>query len=98
MNKNINANVEYRKKLSDAKGKRMLQKVKINYSQAIIESLNEGNNELLLDLLDDLGVTEDYLFKCLSGKIDENITFYDQTISSISEKKKYIKEKPKKIK
>lgn len=95
MNKDINYGIEYKKRLANEKGKKMLRQVKINYSKEILELLKNSDDNMLFGILDDLGVTKDYLFKCLSLEIDENITFYDQTINSIVKRKKYSNKKSK---
>lgn len=95
MNKDINYGIEYKKRLDNEKGKKMLRQVKINYSKEILELLKNSDDNMLFGILDDLGVTKDYLFKCLSLEIDENITFYDQTINSIVKRKKYSNKKSK---
>lgn len=95
MNKDINYGIEYKKRLDNEKGKKMLRQVKINYSKEILELLKNSDDNMLFGILDDLGVTKDYLFKCLSLEIDENITFYDQTINSIVKRKKYNNKKSK---
>ncbi len=95
MNKDINYGIEYKKRLDNEKGKKMLRQVKINYSKEILKLLKNSDDNMLFGILDDLGVTKDYLFKCLSLEIDENITFYDQTINSIVKRKKYSNKKSK---
>lgn len=95
MNKDINYGIEYKKRLANEKGKKMLRQVKINYSKEILELLKNSDDNMLFGILDDLGVTKDYLFKCLSLEIDENITFYDQAINSIVKRKKYRNKKSK---
>lgn len=95
MNKDINYGIEYKKRLANEKGRKMLRQVKINYSKEILELLKNSDDNMLFGILDDLGVTKDYLFKCLSLEIDENITFYDQTINSIVKRKKYSNKKSK---
>lgn len=95
MNKDINYGIEYKKRLDNEKGKKMLRQVKINYSKEILKLLKNSDDNMLFGILDDLGVTKDYLFKCLSLEIDENITFYDQTVNSIVKRKKYSNKKSK---
>lgn len=95
MNRDINYGIEYKKRLANEKGRKMLRQVKINYSKEILELLKNSDDNMLFGILDDLGVTKDYLFKCLSLEIDENITFYDQTINSIVKRKKYSNKKSK---
>ena len=76
MNKETNDKL----KLNDANGKLLLEKTYLHYSEKIIQELRK-NPSALPQLLDYLGVTEEYFSKILAGDKEENITFYDAALS-----------------
>lgn len=77
-----------KKQLKNAKGKRLLEKTKLEYSKEIITEL-EKNPSLLDKILTDLELTEIEFFSYISGEKNANITLYDQalTLTKIKPKK-----------
>lgn len=71
--------LERRQLLKNAKGKRLLKKVLLEYSYEIIEQLDK-NPEVISQVLEDLEIPEEQFFKVISGDEEENITIYDQTL------------------
>ena len=71
-----------RKKIKNAQGLRNLEQTRLAYSHEILANLAE-NPSLVDDLIEDLGITDSELFDNLSGATKGNITFYDQSLSSI---------------
>ena len=74
-----------RKKLRNAKGKRLYEKTILEYSREIILEL-ENAPSLLPDLLKELELDEDDFFSYISGNQQANITLYDQTLCLIRKK------------
>lgn len=75
-----------KRKLKNDNAKRLEEKLRLEYSKTILDELNK-DPKLLSDLLDDLDVLEDDLFASLSGQEARNISFYDQALKSVKEKK-----------
>ena len=81
------------KQLNNAKGKRLLERTKLEYSKEIILQLGKNPN-IVPELLNELEITQEDFFNYLSGKYNANITLYDQTLTTAKEKiKKIVKEK-----
>ena len=72
----------FTKQIKNAQGLRNLEQTKLAYSHEILANLSE--NPSLVDVLtEDLGISDTELFEKLSGTTQGNITFYDQSLSSI---------------
>ena len=84
-NKNNYNKIDIVKKLKNAEGKRMLTKIILEYSKEIITIL-EKNPEILIQVLDELELTEDDFLAYLSGDKKGNITLYDQTLCLVKNK------------
>lgn len=82
----MNDNVMLRKQLKNAEGKRQLAKTLLEYSKEIINELN-NNPESIIELLDELEISETEFFSYISGDVKGNISFYNQTLYLIKEKK-----------
>ena len=67
------------KQLKNAKGKRMLEKIILEYSKEIIDGL-VNNPDILFQVLDNLEITEEDFFSYLSGEKKGNIAVYDQAL------------------
>lgn len=65
--------------IKNIEGKRLIQQTKLVYSLAIIEELKK-NPELMNKVMLELGITKEEFCNALEGKIDQNITFYDQVL------------------
>lgn len=81
----MNNEIDIIKKLKNAEGKRLLEKNALEYSKEIILEL-EKHPELLIQILDELELTEEEFFAYLSGERKGNITLYDQTLCLVKEK------------
>lgn len=73
---------DFTKKIKNAQGLRNLEQVRLSYSHEILATLAE-NPSLVDALVEDLGITDVELFETLSGSVKGNITFYDQSLSSV---------------
>lgn len=73
---------DFTKKIKNAQGLRNLEQVRLSYSHEILATLAE-NPSLVDALVEDLGITDVELFETLSGLVKGNITFYDQSLSSV---------------
>lgn len=81
------------KQIKNAKGKRLLEKTKLEYSKEIILQI-EKNPTILPEILNELEITQEDFFNYLSGEYNTNITLYDQALLTTKEKnKKFIREK-----
>ena len=80
-NKNI-----IKKTLKNAEGKRLLEKTILNYSFEIIKEI-KNNPQIFNNILNELEVTDEEFMKYISGEEKNNISFYDQTLKLIKEKK-----------
>lgn len=74
------------KKLKNAQGKALLTKTQLEYSKLIIEKIQQ-NPELLDYLLESLEIQEEDFLAIISTDKKENITFYEQTLQLIKDKK-----------
>ena len=85
----MNNNINIMKQLKNAKGKRLLEKNILEYSKEIITNL-EREPKKLIEILDELEITEEDFFAYISGEKKANITLYDQTLSLVKTKTKNI--------
>ena len=85
----MNNNINIMKQLKNAKWKRLLEKNIIEYSKEIITNL-EREPKKLIEILDELEITEEDFFAYISGEKKANITLYDQTLSLVKTKTKNI--------
>ncbi len=79
-------NVIRKRKIRNETAKKLEKKLKLEYSKIILDEISQ-EPKLFYELLDDLDVLEQDLFDSLSGKNERNISFYDQALVSIKEKK-----------
>lgn len=78
------------KKLKNAKGKRLLEKILLEYSKEIIDIL-EQNPNVLIQILDELEITQEDFFAYISGEKEGNITLYDQALSLVRTRSRNVK-------
>ncbi len=72
----------FTKQIKNAQGLRNLEQTKLAYSHEILANLLDDPS--LVDVLtEDLGISDIELFEKLSGTTQGNITFYDQSLSSV---------------
>lgn len=72
----------FTKQIKNAQGLRNLEQTKLAYSYEILANLLDDPS--LVDVLtEDLGISDIELFEKLSGTTQGNITFYDQSLSSV---------------
>ena len=76
-------NVIRKRKIRNETAKKLEKKLKLEYSRIILDEISQ-EPKLFYELLDDL---EQDLFDSLSGKKERNISFYDQALVSVKEKK-----------
>ncbi len=79
-------NVIRKRKIRNETAKKLEKKLKLEYSRIILDEISQ-EPKLFYELLDDLDVLEQDLFDSLSGKKERNISFYDQALVSVKEKK-----------
>ena len=79
-------NVIRKRKIRNETAKKLEKKLKLKYSKTILDEISQ-DPKLFYELLDDLDVLEQDLFDSLSGKKERNISFYDQALTSVREKK-----------
>ena len=79
-------NVIRKRKIRNETAKKLEKKLKLEYSKTILDEISQ-NPKLFYELLDDLDVLEQDLFDSLSGKKERNISFYDQALTNVREKK-----------
>lgn len=72
----------FTKQIKNAQGLRNLEQTKLAYSHEILASLSEDPS-LVDALTEDLGISDIELFEKLGGSTQGNITFYDQSLSSV---------------
>lgn len=82
----MDENVIRRRKIKNETAKKLEKKLKLEYSKTILDEISQ-DPKLFYELLDDLDVLEQDLFDSLSGKKERNISFYDQALTSVMEKK-----------
>lgn len=81
---NINNDIYIKRQLKNAEGKRLLQKVILEYSKDIIDNLKQ-NPSILNDVLEELEISKSEFFEYLTCEKKGNITMYDQTLYLIKE-------------
>lgn len=79
--------INIKRKLKNAEGKRLLEKTILEYSKEIISEIKKDYS-LLLEITENLQIPEEELFKILSGDKKSNITYYDQALSIVKKKEK----------
>ena len=79
-------NVIRKRKIRNETAKKLEKKLKLEYSKIILDEISQ-EPKLFYELLDDLDVLEQDLFDSLSGKKESNLSFYDQALTSVREKK-----------
>lgn len=75
------------KKLKNAEGKRMLEKLRLEYSKEIIQELL-NDQTYFPELLNDIEETENNFLSYVSGDNPANITFYHETLVLLKQRKK----------
>lgn len=79
--------INIKRKLKNAEGKRLLEKTILEYSKEIISAIQKDYS-LLSEITENLQITEEELFKILSGDKKSNITYYDQALSIVKRREK----------
>ena len=83
--------INIKRKLENAEGKRLLEKTILEYSKEIISEIKKDYS-LLSEITESLQITEKELFRLLSGEEKGNIVYYDQVLSITKKKVKSNKE------
>lgn len=83
--------INIKRKLKNAEGKRLLEKTILEYSKEIISAIQKDYS-LLSQTTESLQITEEELFRLLSGEKNGNIIYYDQALSITKKKVKSNKE------
>ena len=79
--------INIKRKLKNAEGKRLLEKTILEYSKEIISAIQKDHS-LLTEITESLQITEEELFRLLSGEKNGNIIYYDQALSIAKKKVK----------
>ncbi len=79
--------INIKRKLKNAEGKRLLEKTILEYSKEIISAIQKDYS-LLSEITESLQITEKELFRLLSGEEKGNIVYYDQALSITKKKVK----------
>ena len=79
--------INIKRKLKNAEGKRILEKTILEYSKEIISAIQKDYS-LLSEITESLQITEEELFRLLSGEKNGNIVYYDQALSIAKKKVK----------
>lgn len=79
--------INIKSKLKNAEGKRLLEKTILEYSKEIISAIQKDYS-LLSEITESLQITEEELFRLLSGEKNGNIVYYDQALSIAKKKVK----------
>ena len=79
--------INIKRKLKNAEGKRLLEKTILEYSKEIISAIQKDYS-LLSEITENLQITEEELFRLLSGEKNGNIIYYDQALSIAKKKVK----------
>ena len=77
---------EVKKMMLNAKGKRLLNMTKLEYSMFIINELQK-KPELLEEILLDMEMTKEEFIEYISGERNGNISFYDSALEIVKMKK-----------
>lgn len=80
--------ISIKKEIMNAKGKRMINKVKLDYSITIINKI-QSNPELLEEIIVELEISKKDFIDYISGEKNANISFYDQALQTINRKRLY---------
>ena len=83
--------INIKRKLENAEGKRLLEKTILEYSKEIISEIKKDYS-LLSEITVSLQIPEEELFRLLSGEKNGNIIYYDQALSITKKKVKSNKE------
>ncbi len=83
--------INIKRKLENAEGKRLLEKTILEYSKEIISEIKKDYS-LLSEITESLQIPEEELFRLLSGEKNGNIIYYDQALSITKKKVKSNKE------
>ena len=83
--------INIKRKLKNAEGKRLLEKTILEYSKEIISAIQKDYS-LLSEITESLQIPEEELFRLLSGEKNGNIIYYDQALSITKKKVKSNKE------
>ena len=83
--------INIKRKLENAEGKRLLEKTILEYSKEIISEIKKDYS-LLSEITESLQIPEEELFRLLSGEKNGNIIYYDQALSIAKKKVKSNKE------
>lgn len=81
----MNEEARIKQMIKNAEGKRLLEKINLEYSKKIIDEI-KLNPAIVKELLEELEITEEKFFAYISNEIPTNITFYDQTLSLVRKK------------
>ncbi len=79
--------INIKRKLKNAEGKRLLEKTILEYSKEIISAIQKDYS-LLSEITESLQIPEEELFRLLSGEKNGNIIYYDQALSITKKKVK----------
>ena len=79
--------INIKRKLKNAEGKRLLEKTILEYSKEIISAIQK-DYILLSEITESLQIPEEELFRLLSGEEKGNIVYYDQVLSITKKKVK----------
>ena len=79
--------INIKRKLENAEGKRLLEKTILEYSKEIISEIKKDYS-LLSEITESLQIPEEELFRLLSGEKNGNIIYYDQALSITKKKVK----------
>ena len=79
--------INIKRKLENAEGKRLLEKTILEYSKEIISAIQKDYS-LLSEITESLQIPEEELFRLLSGEEKGNIVYYDQVLSITKKKVK----------
>lgn len=79
--------INIKRKLKNAEGKRLLEKTILEYSKEIISAIQKDYS-LLSEITESLQIPEEELFRLLSGEEKGNIVYYDQVLSITKKKVK----------
>lgn len=79
--------INIKRKLKNAEGKRLLEKTILEYSKEIISEIKKDYS-LLSEITESLQIPEEELFRLLSGEEKGNIVYYDQVLSITKKKVK----------
>ena len=79
--------INIKRKLENAEGKRLIEKTILEYSKEIISAIQKDYS-LLSEITESLQIPEEELFRLLSVEEKGNIVYYDQVLSITKKKVK----------